>query len=506
VGEEHATPRIFRRDRVLQTLAREMRRDMTPAERRLCRGLRSRALGVPFRRQHAIPPYIADFACLDARLIVEVDGGQHGAERDAARDAALRYAGWHVLRFWNDEVVRNLDGVLSRIQEALQTADTRVLFPHPNPPPLAGEGVGRPHDRPHTLGDASQDTPGMTASPAPKRLGFFTRLLDEGSPAERYRLATAQIQHAERLGYDTAWVAQHHFHEGEGGLPSPFVFLAQVAAVTSRIRLGTGIVTLSMEQPIRAAEDAAVLDLLSGGRLELGVGSGGNPAAFAAFGMQDSERREAFDRHLTLLRDALAGGSLPGGDRLYPARPALLDRLWYATFSVHGARAAGRLGAGLLLSRTQPRTAEAPGATLSDIQDPMVDAYLEALPPGTPPRILASRSVLAADDRAEALRLSAAGLRRFQDRLVAGGRAPAGETAVEDMIRRQDAHVGTPEEVLASLRADRILDRATELAVQVHSMDPPHAHILRSIELVAERVAPALGWSRSVPEPTRRVA
>jgi putative FMN-dependent luciferase-like monooxygenase len=346
----------------------------------------------------------------------------------------------------------------------------------------------------------------MTAPPAPKRLGFFTRLLDQGSPAERYRLATAQIQHAERLGYDTAWVAQHHFHEGEGGLPSPFVFLAQVAAVTSRIRLGTGIVTLSMEQPIRAAEDAAVLDLLSGGRLELGVGSGGNPAAFAAFGMQDSERREAFERHLTLLREALAGGSLPGGDRLYPARPGLLDRLWYATFSVHGARAAGRLGAGLLLSRTQPRTAEAPDASLSDIQDPMVDAYLEALPPGTAPRILASRSVLAADDRAEALRLSAAGLRRFQDRLVAGGRAPAGETGVEDMVRRQDAHVGTPEEVLASLRADRILDRATELAVQVHSMDPPHAHILRSIELVAERVAPELGWSRTASEPARRVA
>ena len=64
----------------------------------------------------------------------------------------------------------------------------------------------------------------------PKRLGFFTRLLDRAAPAERYRLATAQIVHAERCGFDTAWIAQHHFHEDEGGLPPPFVFLAHVAA------------------------------------------------------------------------------------------------------------------------------------------------------------------------------------------------------------------------------------------------------------------------------------
>ena len=103
----------------------------------------------------------------------------------------------------------------------------------------------------------------MTTGPSPKRLGFFTRLLDQADAAERYRLATAQIVHAERCGFDSAWIAQHHFHEGEGGLPAPFVFLAQVAAQTSRIRLGTGIVTLPLELPMRVAEDAAVLDLMS---------------------------------------------------------------------------------------------------------------------------------------------------------------------------------------------------------------------------------------------------
>ena len=71
----------------------------------------------------------------------------------------------------------------------------------------------------------------------PKRLGFFTRLLDQGSAQTRYRLAAEQIRHAERVGFDSAWIAQHHFHEQEGGLPSPLVFLAHVAAQTDRMDL-----------------------------------------------------------------------------------------------------------------------------------------------------------------------------------------------------------------------------------------------------------------------------
>jgi putative FMN-dependent luciferase-like monooxygenase len=344
------------------------------------------------------------------------------------------------------------------------------------------------------------------APPRTLRLGVFTRLLDEAEPAERYRLATEQIRHAEAEGFDSAWVAQHHFNADEGGLPAPFVFLAQVAARTSRIRLGTGIVTLPMELPIRVAEDASVLDLLSGGRLELGVGPGGNPAAFAAFGLDNARRREVFEAHLALLRQALAGQPLPGGDRLYPAHPGLLSRLWFATFSVEGARAAGAIGAGLLLSRTQPRPAHAPEASLADIQLPMIAAYRTALPEGVAPRILASRSVFVAEDRAQALRFAERGLGRFHRRLVALGRAEGEPPPVEEMIRRQDVHLGTPEEVIASLSADATLRHATELAVQVHSVDPPHPFILRSIELVAREVAPALGWRPAPALPAARVA
>lgn len=87
--------------------ARELRRDMTLAERKLWGVIRDLQLdGFRFRRQHPIGPYIADFACMEAGLIVEVDGGQHMcAETDRARDAFLREKGFHVLCFWNNEVM-----------------------------------------------------------------------------------------------------------------------------------------------------------------------------------------------------------------------------------------------------------------------------------------------------------------------------------------------------------------------------------------------------------------
>jgi putative FMN-dependent luciferase-like monooxygenase len=331
------------------------------------------------------------------------------------------------------------------------------------------------------------------APTGPRRLGFFTRLLDQATAGERYRLAAEQIVHAERHGFDSAWVAQHHFDGDEGGLPAPFVFLAHVAACTSRIRLGTGIVTLPLDEPVRVAEDAAVFDLISNGRLELGLGSGGTPSAFAGFGRDSADRAAIFDRHMTLVRDALAGKALGGGNILYPTAPHLVDRIWQATFSAAGGKRAGEAGDGLMLSRTQPRPEATPDASLADLQHPIIDAYLAALPHGREPRIMASRTLFVADDRKEALRLADIGLSRVVDHLVAVGFVAPGQSFPE-LIAALDMHVGTPDDVIASLRADSTLDRVTDLVFQVHSVDPLHALILRSIELTAKTVAPALGW------------
>lgn len=330
-----------------------------------------------------------------------------------------------------------------------------------------------------------------------KRLGFFSRLLDDASPADRYKFALEQIIWSERLGLHTAWIAQHHFDGTEGGLPAPLVFLAHAAARTSTIRLGTGIITLPMENAVRVAEDTAVLDLLCGGRLEVGLGTGGTASSYPAFGFDHARRAELYANALSTLRAAWRGEQLGGSpNRLYPPAPQLDGRVWQATFSVAGGRRAGLAGDGLLLSRTQPRDPSAPDATLADIQNPIIDAYLEALPRDVAPRILGSRSVFVADCRDEARRLARIGLTRYVRRLASLNRIVPGDT-LDEMIRSVDSHIGTAEDVADSLARDRTLDRVTDVAVQVHSIDPPHPATLRSIELFATKVAPALGWVRS---------
>ncbi|MBV8592969.1 MAG: endonuclease domain-containing protein [Caulobacteraceae bacterium] len=100
--------------------AKELRHSMTDAERFLWEGLRGGRLGWRFRRQHPIPPFIVDFACLEGLLVVEADGGQHAQPGEHAhRDAELRRRGWQVLRFWNHEILADGDAVLLAISAAL---------------------------------------------------------------------------------------------------------------------------------------------------------------------------------------------------------------------------------------------------------------------------------------------------------------------------------------------------------------------------------------------------
>ena len=122
--------------------ARGLRQRQTDAERRLWARLRDRRLlGAKFTRQMPIGPYIVDFCCREAKLIVELDGGQHSARAayDAGRTAFLQALGYRVLRFWDNEALSNTDGMLQRIAEALRTAR-----PSPRPSPQRGEGEGRP--------------------------------------------------------------------------------------------------------------------------------------------------------------------------------------------------------------------------------------------------------------------------------------------------------------------------------------------------------------------------
>ena len=104
--------------------ARRLRRDATRAERRIWSFLRQRPAGLKFRRQHPIGPYVADFACPDARLVIELDGPSHleagAAEYDARRTARLEAQGWWVVRFWNPQSFEEVDGIVSAIVENAQ--------------------------------------------------------------------------------------------------------------------------------------------------------------------------------------------------------------------------------------------------------------------------------------------------------------------------------------------------------------------------------------------------
>ena len=100
--------------------ASQLRRHRTDAEEKFWQTVRNRQIdGFKFRFQHSLLPYIADFACLDAMLIVEIDGGQHSQEREAKRTAFLESEGFEILRFWNNDVLSNLDGVIQVVRETL---------------------------------------------------------------------------------------------------------------------------------------------------------------------------------------------------------------------------------------------------------------------------------------------------------------------------------------------------------------------------------------------------
>lgn len=116
-------------------IAKKLRKQSTDAELRLWYYLRAkRTLNIKWRRQHPIPPYVTDFYCYQAKLVVELDGGQHEAEQDSRRTAYIRSQGIEVIRFWNNDVLLNTEAV---VDEILRVVQMRTLSPGPSP---AGRG------------------------------------------------------------------------------------------------------------------------------------------------------------------------------------------------------------------------------------------------------------------------------------------------------------------------------------------------------------------------------
>jgi alkanesulfonate monooxygenase SsuD/methylene tetrahydromethanopterin reductase-like flavin-dependent oxidoreductase (luciferase family) len=323
------------------------------------------------------------------------------------------------------------------------------------------------------------------------RLGFLTHVTGGADATEAYASTLHVFEAAEALGYDTGWVAQHHLSSTYGRLPSTLPFLAAAAQRTERIHLGTGLVTLPFEDPVRLAEDAVVVDRLSGGRLELGVGAGVpahlEPHVFRAFGRDPERQRQHAAEVLEALLRALDGDPVePGGSVLQPPAGTLRDRVWHSTSSSTGAEAIGRRGLGLLLAR------RAIGAAIPtpQAQEPVVDAYVRALPTGTSPRVGVSRAVLPLlgdpDDDREVANI----VRGYTQPYLRSGEFPPGRTT-EEYLDLSFIATGAPGAVAGALASDPVLPRATELMVQVHE-NASLTHTLRLLETVATGVLPLL--------------
>jgi alkanesulfonate monooxygenase SsuD/methylene tetrahydromethanopterin reductase-like flavin-dependent oxidoreductase (luciferase family) len=311
-----------------------------------------------------------------------------------------------------------------------------------------------------------------------------------GEPRRIYAETLALFAAADQLGFDAAWVAQHHFKPAAGRSPSPLPLLAAAAQRTQRLRLGTAVVLLPLEEPLRLAEDAAVVDALSGGRLELGIGVGGDPDEFEAFGRSLETRHARTTAGVDLLRRAFCGELLGSrGQRLEPPAPTLAGRLWQGVMSAASAQNVAANGLGLMLARSALEN----GRPTDELQLPLVAAFLQNWSGSAAPRLAVSRTIYPAADRATALAELRAGVLRNVENLVAQGQLPAG-LSLEQYCRRLNIVYGHPDEVAAALQADRILPHATDLIFQFSPALPTVDTAQRMLEQIATQIAPQLGW------------
>jgi alkanesulfonate monooxygenase SsuD/methylene tetrahydromethanopterin reductase-like flavin-dependent oxidoreductase (luciferase family) len=343
----------------------------------------------------------------------------------------------------------------------------------------------------------------------PLSLAAYAILNEPGDQARNYHDALELFAQAERLGVEGLWVRQFHLRlpgpgtqsAPGGGLPSPFVFLGWLAAQTSRLRLGTAAVTLPLESPLRVAEDAAVLDALSGGRVELGVANGGTaPGLVELFrgttaldrapggGIEGAGRRAAYRANLARLAEVLDGARLnASGVQLNPPGPGLAGRIWEATLSEQSGYDTGARGNGVLIGTTQTMPAEVTARSYYR----GLNRYAAEFG-ARPPRVAIATLIYPAKDRQTALLEAREGI---EEKYGWGSRFLPPATTLAEKAASIGLHYGTPEQITESILAQPWFPYATQLMVQTELFYKSYAHRAEALELFVRTVAPALGWA-----------
>jgi alkanesulfonate monooxygenase SsuD/methylene tetrahydromethanopterin reductase-like flavin-dependent oxidoreductase (luciferase family) len=336
------------------------------------------------------------------------------------------------------------------------------------------------------------------------RIGFLSFGHYQSVPGSQTRsardvlLQTIELaEAAEEIGIDGAYVRVHHFAPQ---LASPFPLLAAIAARTRRIEIGTGVIDMRYENPLYMAEEAAAADLISGGRLELGVSRGSPETALRgseAFGFVPPEGMTDSDlarEKVRILREALAGAPVAQSDpamtrqslplSIEPHSPGLADRIWWGAGSFATARWAAEQGMNL---QSSTLLLEEEGVPFDELQARQIRDYRAAWSEAgweRAPRVSVSRSVLP--------------ITTDLDRLYFGGRGEQDQVATLEGVRARfgRSYTGEPDAVAAELAADIAVQEADTLLLTVPNQlgVEYNARLLRT---VAESIAPALGWSRA---------
>jgi probable F420-dependent oxidoreductase len=311
-----------------------------------------------------------------------------------------------------------------------------------------------------------------------------------------YREALEEVVRAEDLGFDSVWMEEHH-GVVDHYWPSPLTVLAGFATRTSRVQLGTDIIVAPFHHPVRLAEDAAMLDVMSGGRLVLGVAIGYKPDEFTLYGAELSKRGARFEEQLAIVKGLwtqaafeFRGSHYQVEGRIEP-RPVQVPHppVWIGGWGDVTLRRAATLAdnwipgptadLGRLLRGKQQflENRRAAGRTA-----PLADWPL-------------TRDVIVADTEREARELAERHIMVSYRKEYAGGwKHPFIDASVAtslDAVMKDRFLIGSPDQVVAALRPFVEQYGATHLICRLFFPGMPHRHIMRELELIAREVRPA---------------
>ncbi|MFC5911051.1 LLM class flavin-dependent oxidoreductase [Streptacidiphilus monticola] len=341
-----------------------------------------------------------------------------------------------------------------------------------------------------------------------RKLGFLTiGLFDPADPRPGHEATLELIRLGEELGFDSAWVRHRHLQHG---ISSPVAVLAAASQRTSRIELGTAVIPLAWENPLRLAEDLATVDLLSGGRLNPGVSVGPpmqwervRPALYPDtgdaedFGYGRVQRLLDFVRGVPVTDFSGTEGFEVFSDRVQPHAPGLADRLWYGGGSLRSAAWAGEHGMNLLTSSVVKAEApRAPGADDADgtgaeadfaaLQLAQIRAFRAAHPAGDRARVSQGLVVIPTDSATPEQR---AKYQAYVDERTPRTKAPQGPGR---LLFAPDL-IGSSAEIAEQLYAHAAFREIDEVAFALPFSFAPEDYV-QILTDIATRLGPALGW------------